>query len=110
MNTSCWHKVKPPYGEQNLKPRPLGADSLHGGYLGFEKQWASTRLHTTPHAAIIFVLAVPDPNMNDAEYSNSHQIIRNLNNGDLSSWSLPSFKRRRAGRDINLPGAQETLI
>jgi pseudouridine-5'-monophosphatase len=40
-------------------------------------------------AAGMYTLAVPDPNMSDGEYSNAHQIIRNLHDFDLSYWSLP---------------------
>ncbi len=42
-------------------------------------------------AAGMFVIAVPDPHMDDAEYHNAHQIIRDLNDVDLPSWGLPPF-------------------
>jgi pseudouridine 5'-phosphatase len=42
-------------------------------------------------AAGMFALAVPDPNMDDAAYANAHQIIRNLNELDLSDWGLPPY-------------------
>jgi HAD superfamily hydrolase (TIGR01509 family) len=40
-------------------------------------------------AAGMFVVAVPDPHMNDGAYRNAHQIIRNLNDLDLTPWGLP---------------------
>ena len=39
-------------------------------------------------AAGMFVVAVPDPNMDDQEYATAHQIIRDLNDLDLSSWGF----------------------
>jgi HAD superfamily hydrolase (TIGR01509 family) len=42
-------------------------------------------------AAGMFAIAVPDPNMNDEEYRNAHQIIRNLNEFNFDSWGLPPF-------------------
>ena len=42
-------------------------------------------------AAGMFTIAVPDPNMDDGAYVNAHQIIRNLNDMDLSHWGLPPF-------------------
>jgi pseudouridine 5'-phosphatase len=43
-------------------------------------------------AAGMFVVAVPDPNMDDVEYRNAHQIIRDLNDVELAGWGLPPFK------------------
>jgi pseudouridine-5'-monophosphatase len=43
-------------------------------------------------AAGMFVVAVPDPNMDDGAYQNAHQIIRDLNNVDLTRWDLPSLQ------------------
>ncbi len=40
-------------------------------------------------AAGMFTIAVPDPHMDDSAYPHAHQIIRNLNDVDLSSWGLP---------------------
>jgi pseudouridine-5'-monophosphatase len=40
-------------------------------------------------AAGMFAIAVPDPHMDDSEYSRAHQIIRNLNELDLPSWGFP---------------------
>jgi pseudouridine 5'-phosphatase len=40
-------------------------------------------------AAGMFALAVPDANMDDRFFSNATQIIRNLNELDLSTWGLP---------------------
>jgi len=37
----------------------------------------------------MFVVAVPDPHMDDRAYPNAHQIIRNLNDFDFVSWGLP---------------------
>jgi pseudouridine 5'-phosphatase len=39
-------------------------------------------------AANMFVVAVPDPHMDDAAYPNAHQIIRDLNDFDFASWGL----------------------
>jgi pseudouridine 5'-phosphatase len=66
---------------------------------------AAKRLHASPshclvledspagveaaRAAGMFVVAVPDPHMNDEAYRNAHQIIRNLNDLDLAAWGLP---------------------
>jgi HAD superfamily hydrolase (TIGR01509 family) len=43
-------------------------------------------------AAGMYVVAVPDPHMDDAVYDQAHQIIRNLNDVDLASWGLPPFE------------------
>ncbi len=40
-------------------------------------------------AAGMYTIAVPDPHMEDRAYPDAHQIIRNLNDVDLSSWGLP---------------------
>ncbi len=40
-------------------------------------------------AAGMFVIAVPDPHMDDGAYCSAHQIIHNLNEIDLSLWGLP---------------------
>jgi len=37
-------------------------------------------------------VAIPDPNMDDRAYSNAHQIVRSLNDVDLSSWGLPPMQ------------------
>ncbi|MBN1571557.1 MAG: HAD-IA family hydrolase [Acidobacteria bacterium] len=42
-------------------------------------------------AAGMFAVAVPDPNMDDRVYSGAHQIIRSLNELDLSSWGFPAY-------------------
>jgi pseudouridine-5'-monophosphatase len=42
-------------------------------------------------AAGMFAIAVPDPHMEDGVYLNANQIIRNLNDLDLSRWGLPAF-------------------
>jgi pseudouridine-5'-monophosphatase len=42
-------------------------------------------------AAGMFVVAVPDPHMDDTEYQNAHQIIRDLNDVDLPHWGLPAL-------------------
>jgi pseudouridine 5'-phosphatase len=42
-------------------------------------------------AAGMFAVAVPDPNMDDGEYRNAHQIIRSLIDLDLAAWGLPSY-------------------
>ena len=42
-------------------------------------------------AAGMFCVAVPDPNMDDRAYSAAHQIIRNLNELDLSCWGFPAY-------------------
>jgi HAD superfamily hydrolase (TIGR01509 family) len=40
-------------------------------------------------AAGMFVVAVPDPHMDDSAYPNAHQIIRDLNEFDFAYWGLP---------------------
>lgn len=40
-------------------------------------------------AAGMFAVAVPDPNMDDGVYQNAHQIIRNLDELDLTAWGFP---------------------
>jgi pseudouridine 5'-phosphatase len=40
-------------------------------------------------AAGMYVVAVPDPHMDDQAYPRAHQIIRNLNDFDFSAWGLP---------------------
>jgi pseudouridine-5'-monophosphatase len=42
-------------------------------------------------AAGMFAIAVPDPNMDDRAYAKAHQIIRNLNELDLTFWGFPPF-------------------
>ena len=42
-------------------------------------------------AAGMFVVAVPDPHMNERNYRNAHEILRSLNDLDLASWGLPPF-------------------
>jgi pseudouridine-5'-monophosphatase len=42
-------------------------------------------------AAGMFVVAVPDPHMDDGVYANAHQIIRNLNDFEYSRWGLPTI-------------------
>jgi pseudouridine-5'-monophosphatase len=42
-------------------------------------------------AAGMFVIAVPDPHMDDGAYHNAHQIIRSLNEVDLIRWGLPTI-------------------
>jgi pseudouridine-5'-monophosphatase len=48
-------------------------------------------------AAGMFTVAIPDPNMDDAGYSNAHQIIRSLNDFDLFHWGLPPCESSSAG-------------
>ena len=43
-------------------------------------------------AAGMFVVAVPDPHMDDSAYPSAHQIIRNLNSFDPARWGFPPFK------------------
>ena len=43
-------------------------------------------------AAGMFVIAVPDPHMEDIAYARAHQIIRNLNDLDPARWGFPPFK------------------
>jgi len=40
-------------------------------------------------AAGMYAIAVPDSHMDDRAYPNAHQIVRSLNDVDLSSWGLP---------------------
>jgi pseudouridine-5'-monophosphatase len=40
-------------------------------------------------AAGMYVVAVPDPHMDEGAYRNAHQIIRNLEDLDLPSWGFP---------------------
>ncbi len=42
-------------------------------------------------AAGMNAIAVPDPNMDDRVYSGAHQIIRTLNELDLSRWGFPPY-------------------
>ena len=42
-------------------------------------------------AAGMFVVAVPDPNMDDRAYANAHEVIRNLNDLDLPNWGFPPY-------------------
>jgi beta-phosphoglucomutase-like phosphatase (HAD superfamily) len=69
-----------------LAARRLHADPAH--CLVFEDSPAGVE---AARAAGMFVVAVPDPNMDDGKYGNAHQIIRNLNDVDLASWGLPPF-------------------
>jgi len=43
-------------------------------------------------AAGMYVVAVPDPNMDDNAYPTAHQIVRSLNDVDLPSWDLPPLQ------------------
>jgi pseudouridine 5'-phosphatase len=43
-------------------------------------------------AAGMFVIAVPDPHMEDSAYPRAHQIIRNLNDLDPARWGFPPLK------------------
>jgi pseudouridine-5'-monophosphatase len=40
-------------------------------------------------AAGMYAVAVPDPHLEDKQFPNAHQIIRDLNNVDLERWGLP---------------------
>ncbi len=42
-------------------------------------------------AAGMYVVAVPDPHMDDEAYGNADQIIRSLNKLDLPHWGLPAL-------------------
>jgi pseudouridine-5'-monophosphatase len=42
-------------------------------------------------AAGMYVVAVPDPHMDDQAYPKAHQIIRNLNEFDPAAWGLPPY-------------------
>ena len=69
---------------------------------------AATRLHANPahclvfedspagveaaRAAGMFVIAVPDPHMEDSAYPRAHQIIRDLSDLDLARWGFPPLK------------------
>ena len=74
------------------KPAPdiflLAAKRMHASpanCLVFEDSPAGV---AAARAAGMFVVAVPDPHMEDAVYGQAHQIIRNLNDVDLASWGL----------------------
>jgi beta-phosphoglucomutase-like phosphatase (HAD superfamily) len=69
-----------------LAAKRMEADPAH--CLVFEDSPAGVE---AARAAGMFVVAVPDPNMNDGEYPKAHQIIRDLNEVDLASWDLPPF-------------------
>jgi pseudouridine 5'-phosphatase len=69
-----------------LAAKRMEADPAH--CLVFEDSPAGVE---AARAAGMFVVAVPDPNMNDGEYLKAHQIIRDLNDVDLASWDLPPF-------------------
>ena len=43
-------------------------------------------------SAGMFVIAVPDPHMEDGAYPRAHQIIRNLNDLDPAPWGFPPVK------------------
>jgi HAD superfamily hydrolase (TIGR01509 family) len=42
-------------------------------------------------AAGMYVVAVPDPHMDDKAYPRANQIIRNLNEFDPAAWGLPPY-------------------
>jgi pseudouridine-5'-monophosphatase len=44
---------------------------------------------TAARAAGMYTVAVPDPHMDDKEYPDAHQIIRDLRHFDFSYWGLP---------------------
>ncbi len=70
---------------------------------------AAEKLHATPRHCLVLedapsgveaacragmhVVAVPDPNMPDASYSKAHQIIRSLEDFDLSYWGIAPYAR-----------------
>ncbi|HSW39116.1 MAG TPA: HAD-IA family hydrolase [Acidobacteriota bacterium] len=64
----------------------LNADPRH--CLVFEDSPAGVEAART---AGMFVVAVPDMNMSEAAYAGAHQVIRNLNDLELSLWGLPPF-------------------
>lgn len=69
---------------------------------------AAKRMHAPPARCLVFedapagieaaraagmhVIAVPDPNMDDGVYAGADQIIRSLNELDLSYWGLPALE------------------
>jgi pseudouridine 5'-phosphatase len=69
-----------------LAAKRMNADPAH--CLVFEDSPAGVE---AARAAGMYVVAVPDPNMDDGEYRNAHQILRSLKEVDLASWGLPSF-------------------
>jgi pseudouridine-5'-monophosphatase len=69
-----------------LAARRMHAESAH--CLVFEDSPAGVK---AARAGGMFVVAVPDPNMNDEEYHDAHQILRSLNDVDLATWNLPPF-------------------
>ncbi len=78
------------------KPAPdiflLAAQRLHAlpkHCLVFEDSPAGVE---AARAAGMYAVAVPDPHMDDRAYSEAHQIIRSLNDLDLSQWGLPPFR------------------
>jgi HAD superfamily hydrolase (TIGR01509 family) len=79
---------------KNGKPAPdifllaaekLQADPAH--CLVFEDSPAGIE---AARAAGMYVVAVPDPHMDDKEYPTAHQIIRNLNDFDFAFWGFPA--------------------
>jgi pseudouridine-5'-monophosphatase len=85
---------------KNGKPAPdiflLAAKRMQappGNCLVFEDSPAGV---AAARAAGMYVIAVPDPHMDDAVYGEAHQIIRNLNDVDLASWGLPLFMEDEA--------------
>jgi pseudouridine-5'-monophosphatase len=78
---------------RNGKPAPdiflLAAKRLRAspsGCLVFEDSPAGVE---AARAAGMRVIAVPDPNMDDAFYRGADQIVRSLEDVDLSNWGLP---------------------
>jgi pseudouridine-5'-monophosphatase len=43
-------------------------------------------------AAGMYAIAVPDPHMDDSAYPHAHQIIRSLDDVDLTRWGLPPLE------------------
>jgi HAD superfamily hydrolase (TIGR01509 family) len=70
-----------------LAAKRLQADPHH--CLVFEDSPAGVE---AARAAGMFVVAVPDPHMNDGEYRTAHQIIRSLSDVDLAAWNLPPIE------------------
>jgi pseudouridine 5'-phosphatase len=51
-------------------------------------------------AAGMFAIAVPDPHMDERAYTSAHQIIRDLNDLELSRWGLPPFRKTDHSRNL----------
>ncbi len=71
-----------------LAAKRMQADPAH--CLVFEDSPAGVE---AARAAGMYVVAVPDPNMDDKVYAGAHQIIRSLEDLDLPGWGFPPYAK-----------------